>query len=351
MSTSNRLQTATANEQTAIAFYHQPVAVSPQRESSRQKPQRGFNVQQWLKMASQTELWSLLLIMVIAVVSRQAVMFALPISVGFGWNWVTRQRTERQMQQRFNTAMSEVAQIQTRLQNQSNRSWASEVSELEQRLSTLEKADWQQPLSVLQQWVSDIDVSAEALHDRTRILDKLQQQVENLRQRIECQTQKRVAIFIDGNAFYHTVEKLSIKINYAQLLAWLIGDESLFRAYFYMGVDAGNEKQQEFVAYLREIGYRVVTKEVVYRRDGSFKCDFGVDIAADLLNLVGCYERAVLVSDNNELAVALKAVSEKGARVEVVSWRSRNSNDELFNVADGYVELETIQDEVGCASF
>ena len=345
MNTSKGLQAATVNDTAAIALRHQPIALPTQKEFSRKK-QRSLNHRQWLEMASQAEFWSLVVTIVMAVVSRQ-LMLALPLSVGFGLNLVNRQRIEQQMQQRFDRVMTEVAQVQRSLQNQSNPSSAIEVSELEQRVETLEKADWQQPIIALQEWVSDLDVSAEALHDRTRIVEWLQQQMAELQQLMPRQSQNCRAIFIDGTALYHKVKKMGIKIDYAKLLAKLSGDASSFQAIFYAAVEEGHH-QQGFLAYLRQVGYRVVTKNVVHRGDGSSKCDFGAYIAADLLNLVGKYDTAVLVSDNDELAAALKAVSDKGARVEVVSLRSKISDDDLFDVADSYVDLETIQDEVCC---
>ncbi|MBW4575785.1 MAG: NYN domain-containing protein [Aphanothece sp. CMT-3BRIN-NPC111] len=244
--------------------------------------------------------------------------------------------------------MTEVAQVQTDLQRLSDRPLSDDVGSLWQRVETLEKADWQGQVTAVQQWVKDLDASAEALHDRTRHLDYIQEQLVALQEWVSAQSQcdrGRVAIFIDGTNLFSAAQKLGIEIDYAKLLAVLTAGSPLFRACFYMGVDSANKKQQDFLSSLRRHGYRVVSKELVRRADNSKKANLDVEIALDLISLVGAYDTAVLVSDNEEFACAIKAVSGRGARVEVVSLQSRKSN-ELIDVADCYINLETIKDEI-----
>ena len=64
-----------------------------------------------------------------------------------------------------------------------------------------------------------------------------------------------------------------------------------------------------------------------------------------MMALVGSYDTAVLVSGDGDLAYAVDAVSYRGARVEVVSLRSMTS-DSLINVADRYVDLDQIKEDI-----
>ncbi|MEM9136325.1 MAG: NYN domain-containing protein, partial [Cyanobacteria bacterium P01_F01_bin.42] len=75
------------------------------------------------------------------------------------------------------------------------------------------------------------------------------------------------------------------------------------------------------------------------------KANLDVEIAVDMLALVGSYETAILVSGDGDLAYAVDAVSYQGIRVEVVSLRSMTS-DSLINVADRYVDLEQIKEDI-----
>jgi uncharacterized LabA/DUF88 family protein len=155
----------------------------------------------------------------------------------------------------------------------------------------------------------------------------------------------RVAIFIDGSNLFYAALQLGIEIDYSKLLTCLTGGSRLLRSFFYTGVDRSNEKQQGFLLWMRRNGYRVITKDLMQLPDGSKKANLDVEIAVDMLALVRWYETAVLVSGDGDLAYAVNAVSYQGVRVEVVSLRSMTS-DQLINLADRYIDLESIKDQI-----
>lgn len=142
---------------------------------------------------------------------------------------------------------------------------------------------------------------------------------------------------------------MGIEIDYTKLLCRLTCGSRLLRSFFYTGVDPTNEKQQGFLLWMRRNGYRVITKELVQLPDGSKKANLDVEIAVDMMSLVGCYDTAILVSGDGDLAYAVDAVSYRGIRVEVVSLRSMTS-DSLINVADRYIDLEGIKGDIQKAS-
>jgi uncharacterized LabA/DUF88 family protein len=155
----------------------------------------------------------------------------------------------------------------------------------------------------------------------------------------------RVAIFIDGSNLFYAALQLGIEIDYTKLLVRLTGGSRLLRAFFYTGVDRTNEKQQGFLLWMRRNGYRVIAKDLVQLPDGSKKANLDVEIAVDLMALVGSFDTAVIVSGDGDLAYAADAVSYRGARIEVVSLRSMTS-DSLINVSDRYVDLDQIKEEI-----
>lgn len=155
----------------------------------------------------------------------------------------------------------------------------------------------------------------------------------------------RVAIFIDGSNLFYAALQLGIEIDYTKLLVRLTAGSRLLRSFFYTGVDRTNEKQQGFLLWMRRNGYRVIAKDLVQLPDGSKKANLDVEIAVDMMALVGSYDTAVLVSGDGDLAYAVDAVSYRGVRVEVVSLRSMTS-DSLINVADRYIDLEQIKDDI-----
>ncbi len=155
----------------------------------------------------------------------------------------------------------------------------------------------------------------------------------------------RVAVFIDGNNLFHAARFHNIDIDYNKLLRLLLGDGRLLRAFFYTGVDAGAERQQGFLLWMRRNGFRVVQKELKTFYDGTRKANLDVEIAVDMLSLAGRYDTAVLVSGDEDFVYALNAIAYKGCRVEVAGFRS-NTAPKLIDVADYFIDLGEIGDRV-----
>jgi uncharacterized LabA/DUF88 family protein len=155
----------------------------------------------------------------------------------------------------------------------------------------------------------------------------------------------RVAIFIDGSNLFYAALQLGIEIDYTKLLCRLTSGSRLFRAFFYTGVDRANEKQQGFLLWMRRNGYRVIAKDLIQLPDGSKKANLDVEIAVDMMALLGCYDTAILVSGDGDLAYAVDAASYRGARIEVVSLRAMTS-DSLINVSDRYIDLDSIKEDI-----
>src|SRR3954465_5970522 len=155
----------------------------------------------------------------------------------------------------------------------------------------------------------------------------------------------RVAVFIDGNNLFHAARFHNIDIDYNKLLRVLLGDGRLLRAFFYTGVDAGAERQQGFLLWMRRNGFRVVQKELKTFYDGSRKANLDVEIAVDMLSLAGRYDTAVLVSGDEDFVYAVNAVAYKGCRVEVAGFRS-NTAPKLIDVADYFIDLGDIAHKV-----
>jgi len=155
----------------------------------------------------------------------------------------------------------------------------------------------------------------------------------------------RVAVFIDGNNLFHAARFHNIDIDYNKLLRVLLGDGRLLRAFFYTGVDAGAERQQGFLLWMRRNGFRVVQKELKTFYDGTRKANLDVEIAVDMLSLAGRYDTAVLVSGDEDFVYAINAVAYKGCRVEVAGFRS-NTAPRLIDVADFFIDLGDIADVV-----
>ena len=302
---------------------------------------RGMKQQEWQKTAAEMTFWGTVAAAVGAV-SQQAIL-ALPLSLCFGLSAVNRRQWESLLQQRL-AATAEIAVVQQR----ENRLDAAAISSIQERVLRLEKANLPPQVTQLQQWVADLDDRLDELGDRTQNINEIQQQLAALKRLASVPAKKgrgRVAIFIDGANLFYAIGELGIRIDYTKLLTFLVGDDTLFRAIYYTGVEAHDDKQRGFLLWMRHHGFRVVSKPVFQRPDGSKKANLDVEIGLDIVSLAGEYDTAVLVGGDGDLACALNQVSFQGGRVEVLSLRSMTS-EALIDVADCYWNLNDIKDKV-----
>lgn len=152
---------------------------------------------------------------------------------------------------------------------------------------------------------------------------------------------KRVAIFIDGANLYYAISKLRIKVDYTKLLEHLVGEDTLYRATYYTGIDSANNKELGFLNWLGHHGFHVVTKELVKRTDGSKKANLDVEMALDMVSLASHYDKLILIGGDGDFACALKQVSSQGCQIEVVSLKSITS-EALIKTSDRFINLQDI---------
>lgn len=147
-----------------------------------------------------------------------------------------------------------------------------------------------------------------------------------------------VALFVDVSNLYYAAQERAQEIDYRRLLVRATSGRQLLRAYAYTGLDPKNEAQLAFHQHLRELGYRVVAKEVRRFRDGGMKANLDIELVVDLIRLSGRLDVAVIASGDGDFAAAIRAVQERGVRVEVTGVRESTSRD-LIEVADVFLPL------------
>uniref|UniRef100_B8HYZ1 NYN domain-containing protein n=1 Tax=Cyanothece sp. (strain PCC 7425 / ATCC 29141) TaxID=395961 RepID=B8HYZ1_CYAP4 len=152
-----------------------------------------------------------------------------------------------------------------------------------------------------------------------------------------------LAILVDAANIYHCGNELGVKVNYDQLIPGLQAGFESSQVWFYTGLKSGDFRQQRFLASLRQQGYQVVTKRVVRHEDGKEKANLDVELALEMVKLAERYSDILLLSGDGDLACAVRAARQKGARVEVISFRSRTSQD-LIRAADDFRDLTDMVD-------
>ncbi len=165
--------------------------------------------------------------------------------------------------------------------------------------------------------------------------------------------QERVVIFIDGPNLYAALRMLGQRIDYFKLAEELARGRRLIRTYIYVTYNPENEEERRKMEGFRRTLERggsfivkAIPKHPKFINEGGVKrriwVEKGADVAlvTDMLKLAynDAYDTAILVSGDTDFVEAIRAVKERGKKVEVVMF-SNVVGDDLIRVADEFTEL------------
>src|ERR687885_243396 len=149
----------------------------------------------------------------------------------------------------------------------------------------------------------------------------------------------RVSIYFDMSNLYFAAKDMGIRIDYARLLEFLVGDRRLQRAYAYLGGAPDDENSHSFITWLSRNGFRVRTKLLRRYDDGTTKANLDMELAIDLLTQAPHIDVAIIVSGDGDFVSLVDAAQRAGLRVEVAATPRQTSTD-LIDVADRFIDLE-----------
>ncbi len=154
---------------------------------------------------------------------------------------------------------------------------------------------------------------------------------------------ERIAIFIDGSNVYHNLKNLfpdkkSFDFNFEKFTNYLVKDRFLFKIYYYnapLDIMQDKEKyikQQKFFDKIKRITNFVFVMCRMQKRKIGDKTIYEVKeddihLAVDMVKSA-CnddYDIAVLVSSDGDFVPAIKAVIEKGKKVENIGFENKFS--------------------------
>ncbi|HWQ37107.1 MAG TPA: NYN domain-containing protein, partial [Burkholderiales bacterium] len=150
---------------------------------------------------------------------------------------------------------------------------------------------------------------------------------------------ERVALFVDGANMDHACREAGYFVDYRKAREFLVGDAVCYAAYYYLAdFTATDPLQQRFLDFLSHSGYIVRRKPVKVIRDEEtgeriIKANVDTEIVLDMLNTVGNYDVAFLLSGDGDFERAVELLRSRGKRVYVVTSR-RSLSRELAYVAD-----------------
>ena len=167
---------------------------------------------------------------------------------------------------------------------------------------------------------------------------------------------ERVVLMFDGANVHATARALGFDIDYKALLKYFRRQAYVLRAIYYTATvdDSDYSSIRPLIDWLDYNGYSVVTKPAKSYTDSSgqrrFKGNMDMEIAVDALDLADRVDHIVLFSGNGDFRRLIEALQRRGRRVSVVSTMETASPmiaDELRRQADQFIDLASLEDEVG----
>ena len=159
---------------------------------------------------------------------------------------------------------------------------------------------------------------------------------------------KRIAVFVDGNNFYHTQKKLGWKVDSERLLEHCKEFGEVVEAIYYTG--ASNEgDQRKFHDWLAYNGYCVVTKPLKTIFDHATgqtvqKANLDIEIVLDMLNMIDRYDMAILVSGDGDFERAIQHLKSRGKEVKVISTRGNVASELVRATGINYIDLLALKE-------
>lgn len=159
----------------------------------------------------------------------------------------------------------------------------------------------------------------------------------------------RVMVFIDYRNIYENIRLMesNTRLDLFRLTQILVGNRDLVGAYVFdarMQFAPKGDATINMHNGLRELGFRVIARESIEYRDGSYvQKEVDVSMACEMLEhaLTNHFDIAIVVSGDRDFVPVIQKVQAAGKRVEVAAF-SESYNEETKRAADVYYMLDEL---------
>jgi uncharacterized LabA/DUF88 family protein len=156
---------------------------------------------------------------------------------------------------------------------------------------------------------------------------------------------ERVAVFVDVANLLYSSRNLRVAIDFGRLLEFLRGNRRLVRAHAYAPTSPEPHAEQQFLAVVKGVGYRITTKNYKTFSSGAKKADLDLDMCMDIVRMVDAkaVDSVVLVSGDSDFLPLLEYCSDHGVRVEVAAFEDAAAAI-LRQSCDLFINLSLVDD-------
>jgi len=181
---------------------------------------------------------------------------------------------------------------------------------------------------------------------------------------------QRVGIFVDVQNLYHSAKNLHHgRVNYNELIKYLIGDRQLIRSVAYVvksegivdrgryGADSAETSQRSprmsaesagisgeasFFEALEKAGLELRTKDLQVYAGGMKKADWDVGMAVDAIRMSSFLDVVILVTGDGDFLPLVDYLKWGVGRLVEVAAFKRSASSKLQEAADKFTNIEDI---------
>ncbi|MDF2154541.1 NYN domain-containing protein [Vibrio sp. CAU 1672] len=152
--------------------------------------------------------------------------------------------------------------------------------------------------------------------------------------------QEKVAVLVDVQNVYYTCRE-AYRSNFDYNHFWYVAtqDKQVISARAY-AIASNDPKQRQFHHILRGIGFEVMLKPFIQRRDGSAKGDWDVGITLDAIEIAAEVDTVILVSGDGDFSLLVERIQQRFGKKVVVYGVPRLTSQTLIDAADSFVAID-----------
>jgi uncharacterized LabA/DUF88 family protein len=167
-------------------------------------------------------------------------------------------------------------------------------------------------------------------------------------------TSQRVGIFIGVQNLYHSAKNLYHgRVNYRELIKYLVGGRQLIRSVAYVVKSEGIEPprpeihrtgstEAAFFEALKDAGLELRVKDLQVYADGMKKADWDVGMAVDAIRMASFLDVVVLVTGDGDFLPLVDYLKWGAGRMVEVAAFHRSASAKIQEAADRFINIEDI---------
>jgi len=151
----------------------------------------------------------------------------------------------------------------------------------------------------------------------------------------------RVGIFVDiQNVYYGAMDNFNGKIDFRKLTESIVRGRKLAVSNAYLV--RGDNDNSNFVSFMTQIGYNIISKDLKKRSDGSAKGNLDIEMAIDIMTAKDNLDTVALVSGDGDFVALVEHLKAQNIQVEVYSFSNIKNitSQELKSVASKFFEID-----------